>query len=90
MPIPKDFDLHLPCIVECDPSDFAISAIFSQIVDGPLYPVAFYSQKISKHEINYEIHDKELLSITSAFKEWRRYLGGIRHKIVVYTDHRGL
>ena len=45
---------------------------------------------MNKHEINYEIHDKELLAITAAFKEWRRYLEGTRHKISVYTDHRGL
>ena len=47
---------------------------------------------MNKHEINlnYEIHDKELLAITAAFKEWRRYLEGARHKISVYTDHRGL
>ena len=42
------------------------------------------------HEINYEIHDKELLAITAGFKEWRRYLEGARHKFSVYTDHRGL
>ena len=42
------------------------------------------------HEINYEMHDKELLAITAAFKEWHRYLDGARHKISVYTDHRGL
>ena len=45
---------------------------------------------MKKYEINYEIHDKELLAITSAFKEWRRYLEGARHKINVYTDHEGL
>ena len=45
---------------------------------------------MNKHEINYEIHDKELLAITAAFKEWCRYQEGARHKISVYTDHRGL
>ena len=45
---------------------------------------------MNKHEINYDIHDKELLAITGAFKEWRRYLEGARHKISVYTDHCGL
>ena len=45
---------------------------------------------MNKHEINYEIYDKELLAISAAFKEWRRYLEGARHKISVYTDHRGL
>ena len=45
---------------------------------------------MNKQEINYEIHDKELLAITAAFKEWHLYLEGARHKISVCTDHRGL
>ena len=45
---------------------------------------------MNKHAINYEIYNKELLAITASFKEWRRYLEGARHKISVYTDHRGL
>ena len=45
---------------------------------------------MNRNEINYEIHDKELLAITSAFKEWRRYLVGARYKINLYTDHEGL
>src|SRR6266576_1015465 len=55
-----------------------------------LQRIAFHSRKMKKHEINYEIHDKELLAITSAFKEWRRHLEGARHKINVFRDHRGL
>ena len=27
---------------------------------------------------------------TSAFKEWRYYFEGARHKLKVYTDHEGL
>ena len=45
---------------------------------------------MNRNEINYEIQDKELLAITAAFKECRPYLEGARHKISVYTDHRGL
>ena len=89
-PILRHYDSDLPYIIECDPSDFAIGAVLSQEFEGRLHPVAFYSRKMNKHEINYEIHDKELLAITAAFKEWRRYLEGARHKISVYTDHRGL
>ena len=45
---------------------------------------------MNKHEINYEIYNKELLAITSALKEWRRYLEGAKYEIIVYTDHRGI
>ena len=45
---------------------------------------------MNKHAINYEIHDKVLLVITSAFKEWRQYFKGARYKINVYTDYKGL
>ena len=84
-PILRHFDPELQCVIECDASDFAIGAILLQEVEGRLHPVAFQSRKMNKHEINYEIHDKELLAITSAFKEWRRYLEDARHKITVYT-----
>ena len=89
-PILRHFDPELPCIVECNASDFAIGAILSLEIDGLLNPIAFHSRKMNKHESNYEIHDKELLAITSAFKEWRRYLKGAGHKINVYTNHKGL
>ena len=89
-PILRHYDPELPCIIECDPSDFAIGAVLLQEFDGRLHPVAFHSRKMNKHEINYEIHDKELLAITAAFKECHRYLKGARHKISVYTDHCGL
>ena len=89
-PILVHYDPDLPIVVEYDASDFAIGAILSQKVNDKWHPVAFYSRKMNKAEINYEIHDKELLAVTAAFKEWRRYLEGAKHQITVYTDHRGL
>ena len=42
--------------------------MLSQIgVDGKLHPIAFYSHKFSATEINYEIHDKELLARVDSF-----------------------
>ena len=37
--------------------------------DGRLRLVAFYSRKMVPIELNYEIHDKELLAIVEAFRE---------------------
>jgi hypothetical protein len=45
---------------------------------------------MDKGEINYEIHNKEMLAIVSAFTEWRRYLKGAAHQISVFTDHKNL
>ena len=59
-PILRHFDPELQYVIECDAYDFAISAILSQKVEGRLHPVAFHSRKMNKHEINYEIHVKEL------------------------------
>jgi len=41
-------------------------------------------------EINYEIHDKELLAIVNAFKHWRRYCEGATNQVQVFSDHQNL
>ena len=89
-PILRHFDPALPTVMETDASDFAIGAVLSQQVEGRLHPVAFHSRKMDKAEINYEIHDKEMLAVVSGFKEWRRYLEGARFQIIVFTDHKNL
>jgi hypothetical protein len=60
-----------PFIVETDASDFALGAILSQYQeDNLLHPVAFYSRKFTSSEINYDVYDKELLAIITAFEQW--------------------
>jgi hypothetical protein len=41
-------------------------------------------------ELNYDIHDREMLAIVSSFKEWRRYLEGAEHSILVFSDYKNL
>jgi transposase InsO family protein len=91
-PILSYFDPTFPITVETDASDYAMGAILSQTSasDGKLHPVAFWSRKFLPAELNYEIHDKELLAIKDAFQEWRSYLIGAEHSIRVLTDHRNL
>jgi len=68
-PILSHFDAQKPVIIETDASDFAIGAILSQWNNEErLHPVAFHYGKFQPAEINYEIHDKELLAIVDAHK----------------------
>jgi hypothetical protein len=85
------FDPYHECIVETDTSDFALGHTLSQTTeDKKLHPNVFHSRKFSLAEINYEIHDKELLAIVDCFKAWRRYLEGSLHTVQVFTDYKNL
>ena len=52
--------------------------------------VAFYSRKMTGPKLNYDIHDKELLTVVEALHEWRVYLEGTKYPIQIYTDHKNL
>ena len=81
-----------PIVVETDASDYAVAAILSQIspTDGDLHPLASYSRGMAPAELNYEIYDKELLAIFDAFRQWRNYLEGSTHIVLVLSDHKNL
>ena len=80
-----------PYFVETDASDFALAGILSQEgEDHELHPIAFHSRKFNPAEINYPIHDKELLAIVDSFLVWRRFLEGCPHTVTVFSDHRNL
>ena len=64
----KHFNPALPLVLETDASDFAICSVLSQYHQDRLHPIAFYSRKMSSSELNYEIHDKEMLAIVASFK----------------------
>jgi hypothetical protein len=70
-PILTHFNPHHECIVETAASDFALGSTLSQTTeDKKLHPNAFHSRKFSLAEMNYEIHNKELLAIVDCFKVW--------------------
>ena len=77
-------------VIETDASDFALGCLLSQYLGKRLHPVAFHSRKLNNAELNYEIHDKELLAILEAFREWQHYLLGADEPVTVYTDHQNL
>ncbi|KAI2662443.1 Transposon Tf2-9 polyprotein [Labeo rohita] len=91
-PILKHPNPELPFVVEVDASDCGIGAILSQRhgQPGKLHPCAFYSRKLTSAERNYDVGNKELLSMKAAIEEWRHWLEGARHPFQVITDHKNL
>ena len=90
-PLLVQHDPEKETTIETDASDYAIGARMTQPgPNGKPRPVAFYSRKLIQAELNYDIHDKELLAIVTAFRVWRPYLEGAKHTIIVKTDHKNL
>ncbi|MBW0577514.1 hypothetical protein O181_117229 [Austropuccinia psidii MF-1] len=89
-PILSHFNPSLPNIVETDTSDYALGALLSQVNDSGNHPIAFYSYKLLPAELNYEVHDKELLGIVWALKCWRASLLSLSDSFEVLKDHSSL
>ena len=78
-------DPSKPFIIECDASKFAIGQVLCQGEGRDRRVVAYESRKMIPAEINYPVHDQELLSVIHALKKWRHYLHG--GKVRVITDN---
>jgi hypothetical protein len=50
--------------------------------------IAYASQALRPHEINYPTHDLELAAVVHALKIWRHYLMG--NHCNIFTDHKSL
>ena len=67
--------------------DFFKKTIHTDVLDVQLgavimkegKPLAFYSRKLSKAQLNYTMTEKELLSIVETLKDFRKIL--LRHEI---------
>jgi hypothetical protein len=73
-----------------DTSNFAISVVLSQLGEDNFFLVDFYSCKFSLVKINYDIHDKELITILDAFEKWCLLFEKIQHEITMYSNHENL
>ena len=82
------FDPKLPVVVQTDASGYAVGAVLLQEVGESHRPVAFYSKKLDKHEVNYSTQKKEGLAVVLALKRWEHYLRG--RVFDLETDHKSL
>ena len=93
-PMLQHFQPHKKLMMETDASGFAISGTLSQPSDDPTqahyHPIAFFSRKMTEVESRYDTHDGELLAIVACFQQWRHYLEGAQHTVIVKTDHNNL
>ena len=80
-----------PFQIECDASKYASGAVLTQLdSNGDRHPCTFISKTFSPTERNYEIYDRELLAIIRALEEWRHYIQGSPHTMVIFSDHKNL
>jgi hypothetical protein len=66
--------------METDASNGVVAGVLSQ--QDPQtklwHPVAFFSKTMQPAELNYDIHDKEMLAIILSLGEWRAELEGLQ------------
>ena len=99
------FDLECHIRIETNTSGSAISGVFIQLKSdwvtphssnltksdfGQWHLVAYFSGKMILAKTRYKTHNAELLAIIEAFKTWRHYLKGCKHKVLVLTNHKNL
>ena len=90
-PILSHFDQERSALIETNASNFAIGTVLSQkFEDGKIHPCVFLSGKLSPAEFNYDVFDKEMLSIVYALQKWRHYVLGTAHKTTIFSDHQNL
>ena len=84
-------DLDKKIRIEVNALDYTTEWILSmKYKDGRQRPVAFLLKSLNKTERNYEIHNKEMLSVIQGLENWRHLLEGTKFKFEVWTDHKNL
>lgn len=90
-PVLAQWNPERDTIVEADCSGFALGGCLSQVDNqGQLRPIAYYSRRLNGAEVNYPIHDKEMLSIVSCLREWHPELMSVSRPFTIITDHKNL
>ena len=85
------FDSKKSIRVKIDAFNKVIEVILTQQNnENYWHSVIFAFKKLILVEMNYEIHDKKLLTIVHAFKIWRHYFFEFQHDVLILIEHRNL
>ena len=90
-PVIGMLDTTKPFFVMTDASlTVAGGVLMQKDSNGDLQPCAYHSATFSPTEQNYDIYDRELLTVIQALKEWCHYLTATEHPVIIITDHKNL
>ena len=90
-PVIKMPDMAKSFFVMTDASLTASGGVLMQKdSNGDLHPCTYNLATFSPAEQNYDIYDRELLTVIQALKEWRHSLTGTKHPVTVIMDHKNL
>ena len=91
VPVLRIPDVTRPFSIMTDASLLAARAVLMQMdKNSDLHPCTYFSCTFSSAQRNYNIYDRELLTVILALEEWRQYLQGTTHLITIITDHKNL
>ena len=84
-------DLDKEMRVEVDVSDFVMGRVLlMKCEDKKWRPVAYISKSLNEAKRNYEIYDKEILTIIWCLKAWRQFIEGAKNWFEIWMDHKNL
>jgi len=84
-------DLDKEIRVEANTLEYTIRGVLSMKCKNEKWrPVAFISKLLNKTERNYEIHDREILTVVRCLDKWRYLLEGAQNKFEIWSDHKNL
>ena len=84
-------DQMKPFILETDTLKHASGAVLrQQDSNGDWHPCGYLSKSFTETERNYNIGNRELLAVIRALEEWRHYLLGSPHEVILLSDHKNL
>ena len=89
----QHFNSDLKTWIEIDASNYVIAVVlFQREANGELHLVVFMFKKMSSTKCNYEIYDKEFLTIVRTFEKWRSECAKIfvKNSVKILTNHKNL
>ena len=96
-PVLKQPDYTKPFFLSTNASAYGMGAVLSQ--EGEInpctkkptqQPIAYYSAMFTPTERNYDIYERELLTVIKALTHWQPHLAAMKDPVTVLTDHTNL